>query len=130
MKYVWPVLVLLYGVPAAAQPARAPRSVADCEVIKSDHAYNACLASFGPKAGEASVRGGAGYDDAPAAAAAPGVGTTAARRGAAGKPSGGRQAASFDVVSGRSRGSRNTRIPPAISFGEAAARGGDPKRRF
>jgi hypothetical protein len=120
MRYVWPVLVLLYVVPAAAQPARTPRSVADCEAIKSDLAYNACLASFGPKAGEASVRGSAGYDDAPSSVgAAPGGGTAPGRRSAA-KAASGRQAASFDVVGGRSRGPRNApRVPPAISFGDA-----------
>jgi hypothetical protein len=124
MKYVWPVLVLLYGVPAAAQPARTPRSVADCEAIKSDLAYNACLASFGPKAGEASVRGSAGYDDAPSSIGpAPGRAASPGRRGGATR-GGGREAASFDVISGRSRGVRNTpRVPPAISFGDTRARG-------
>ncbi len=61
-------LALLLAAPAAA----APRSIADCEKIQAPHAYNQCLASFGPMRGG----GGARYT-APAAEPAP-----AARAGA------------------------------------------------
>lgn len=40
---------------AAATAQAAPRSLDDCEAIQAPHAYNECLASFGPMRG---VRGG------------------------------------------------------------------------
>lgn len=49
-----PAILLLSLVLAAimAGPAvAAPRSIADCEKIRDDDAYNRCLASFGPKRG-------------------------------------------------------------------------------
>lgn len=38
----------------AAQPAAA-RTVDDCEKIRDWHAYNTCLASFGPRRGQRNV---------------------------------------------------------------------------
>lgn len=37
---------------SAAAATAAPRSIDDCEAIREAMAYNACLASFGPKPGE------------------------------------------------------------------------------
>src|SRR4051812_50161496 len=50
MKRIVLVVLLILPFAAAAQPA--PKSIADCERIKADLAYNQCLASFGPKMGE------------------------------------------------------------------------------
>lgn len=50
--------LLLAGVIAAvlmaAQPSAA-RTLDDCEKIKDWHAYNTCLASFGPRRGQRNV---------------------------------------------------------------------------
>jgi hypothetical protein len=46
---------------AAAAAQAAPRSLDDCEAIQAPHAYNECLASFGPMRG-----GGGGKYPAPA----------------------------------------------------------------
>ena len=90
MKYLISSLLVLCPLAAAAQSPGAAKSVADCESIKNDLAYNQCLASFGPKQGERA----AGADD-------DGESWRQSRRGGkSGRR--GRQAASFDVVSGRS----------------------------
>jgi hypothetical protein len=45
---------LLLALALAAGAARAaPRGIDDCEAIQNAMAYNACLASFGPKASRA-----------------------------------------------------------------------------
>ena len=89
--------LLLGSSAAAAQPAPS-----DCESIRNDLAYNRCLASFGPKRGERTARDSADEADAPAARAT-GRRAPVLRRD-------GRQAASFDVVSGRTaRGARPVR---------------------
>lgn len=44
-------LVLWLALPASAQA----RTLDDCEKIKDWHAYNVCLASFGPRRGQRSV---------------------------------------------------------------------------
>lgn len=56
--------LLALAVPAAAQGA--PRSMAECERLKNDLAYNQCLAMFGPPARNLAGGGGDG-----AAASAP-----------------------------------------------------------
>jgi hypothetical protein len=90
--------LMLGSSAAAAQPA----SLSDCEGIRNDLAYNRCLASFGPKRGERTARDSADEADAPAARAT-GRRAPVLRRD-------GRQAASFDVVSGRAaRGARPVR---------------------
>lgn len=86
MKYLVFGLMTLWPVAALAQPS----SLADCERIKNDHAYNQCLASFGPKQGERPAREEADQDEGPTVRS-----PTPRRRG------GGRQSAVFDVVSGR-----------------------------
>ncbi len=91
MKHLFACFLLLCPVAAAAQSS-APASVADCEGLKNDLAYNQCLASFGPKRGERPAR--EMDDDQPAI-----VQGSEPRVRRAGR--GGRQAASFEVVSGR-----------------------------
>jgi hypothetical protein len=86
MKYLVSSLMMFWPFAALAQPS----SLADCERIKNDLAYNQCLASFGPKHGERPAREGADQD---------GEGSTA--RSPAPRRRGGRQSAAFDVVSGR-----------------------------
>ena len=101
MRHLLIGALLLGPSAAAAQPA-AP---SDCEGIRNDLAYNRCLASFGPKRGERTARATADEPDPPAARSA---------RPAPVLRRNGRQAATFDVVSGR---------------GEAgAARGAKPAR--
>jgi hypothetical protein len=64
---------------AAAAAQAASRSLDDCEAIQAPHAYNECLASFGPMRG---VRGG--KYTAPAGKGGPG----ARRQGRGGAVSG------------------------------------------
>jgi hypothetical protein len=97
MKY--PILVALLAFPCAAMAQPAPKSIADCEKIKGDLAYNQCLAGFGPKMGERPSRGAA-------AAPADGDDEPVATRGRRGRSAGyarrgGRQRAVFEI--GRSR---------------------------
>jgi hypothetical protein len=102
MKYLALLAFLLLPTAALSQPA--PRSIADCEKIKGDLAYNQCLSMFGPKVGERRSRGvvSADDDDEPVVA-----------RGRRGRSSygrrGGRQRAAFEI--GRSRSS--LRVSPA-----------------
>ena len=104
MKY--PVLVALLLFPCAAMAQPAPKSIADCEKIKGDLAYNQCLASFGPKMGERAPRGAtaapADSDDEPVARGRRGRSAGYARRG-------GRQRAVFEI--GRSR--QSLRVSPS-----------------
>jgi len=100
MKYLLTCLLLLCPLAAAAQTP--PKSVSDCEQIKSDLAYNQCLASFGPKRGERGAGTASDDEDGPVV-----------RRSGRDRRSGrsirsGRQTAAFDVVSGR-RGARKRR---------------------
>ncbi|MCX7324696.1 MAG: hypothetical protein NTZ14_09730 [Hyphomicrobiales bacterium] len=48
---------------AASAPAQA-RTLEDCEKIKDWHAYNTCLASFGPRRGQRAVNGQPQAEDA------------------------------------------------------------------
>jgi len=86
MKYLVSSLMMLWPLAAMAQPS----SLADCERIKNDLAYNQCLASFGPKQGERPAR--EDVDEG-------GKGSTV--RSPVPRRRGGRQGAVFDVVSGR-----------------------------
>ncbi|HEX8165140.1 MAG TPA: hypothetical protein VF601_05050 [Beijerinckiaceae bacterium] len=95
MKHV--VLAALLAFPFAAVAQPAPKSIADCEKIKGDLAYNQCLASFGPKMGERPSRGAAAAepaDDEPVVARGQRGRSGYARRG-------GRQRAVFEVGRGR-----------------------------
>ena len=97
MKHLLICLSLLCPFAAAAQPS----SMAECERIKNDLAYNECLASFGPKRGEQPARA-ATDDDEGAAARASGGRSPVTRRG-------GRQTAVFDVISDDDRTTRGVR---------------------
>ncbi len=111
------LILLALPVAASAQPAR---SIADCERIKNDLAYNQCLASFGPPAQAGAARSKGGETDAGDQAAEPEpqssgssrreralearqAGTASIRR------RGGRQSMSFDVVGGRSEAATSGR---------------------
>jgi hypothetical protein len=116
MKVLLTCLVLLCPLAAAAQSPEAPRSVSDCEGIKGDLAYNQCLASFGPKRGERGAGGAAvGEDDDGPAVTRSQTGRRPARRAR-----GGRQAAAFDVVSGKRGGARSA--PRSASRQERGSR--------
>jgi hypothetical protein len=52
-------LAFLIGMMMAAAAEGAPQSIADCEKIEAPHAYNQCLASFGPTRGGGGGAGGA-----------------------------------------------------------------------
>jgi hypothetical protein len=60
-------LLLMAAVPAIGQGA--PRSIAECERLKNDLAYNQCLAMFGPAA--RNVAGGYAAGELPTLPAAP-----------------------------------------------------------
>ncbi|KQO53698.1 MULTISPECIES: hypothetical protein [unclassified Methylobacterium] len=115
------------GTPASAQ--NAPRSMAECERLKNDLAYNQCLAMFGPAA--KNVGGGGGGSDggsasssvATALAAVPPVSTESlpmadepaqeTRKGQRGRRGRytrqGRQSASFTIGGSESRSSYRRR---------------------
>jgi hypothetical protein len=125
MRYACALLLLTWPFAAAAQTAR---SVADCEKVKGDLAYNQCLASFGPPARSGSSPSTAG----PAEPEEPveqgrrsrmrtsGSGTDA---GVVARRRGGRKSAAFEVVSGRGE-------PEASSSGRRrfSYRGGHRRR--
>ncbi len=56
MRIILTALAGLLIVIAPAGPASS-RTLDDCEKIKDWHAYNTCLASFGPKRGQRAVTG-------------------------------------------------------------------------
>lgn len=121
MKYLLTCLLLLCPLAVAAQSPEAPRAVSDCERIKNDLAYNQCLASFGPKRGERAAR--AAEDEGPAVRR-PGRGGRSARRSR-----GGRQTATFDVVSGRRGASRSSaRSTRVVATTSRKARGSGKRR--
>lgn len=102
MKYL--VLLALVAFPAAALAQPAPKSIAECEKIKGDLAYNQCLATFGPKVGERRPRGVVPADEGEEPAVAQG------RRGRYGYARrGGRQRAVFEIGARRS----SLRVSPA-----------------
>ncbi|HEX8664086.1 MAG TPA: hypothetical protein VF744_08665 [Beijerinckiaceae bacterium] len=114
MKHLVLAALLLFPCAAMAQPA--PKSIADCEKIKGDLAYNQCLANFGPKMGERRARGtvaaaAADNDDEPV------VARGRRARSAGYTRRGGRQRAVFEVGRGRS----SLRVSPSWR-GTAAAR--------
>ena len=115
MKFLVAFLVLAWPLAATAQTA--PRSIADCEKVKGDLAYNQCLASFGPPARGGGARTTAGEIDVgeQAQPEAPERGGSARRgRGSYGRTASygrgrsGRQSAAFDIVS---RGSSEAGTP-------------------
>lgn len=108
MRSLAVVILLATALPAGAQPAG---SISDCERIKNDLAYNQCLASFGPRVGQRAPRVQAGQDpESSVAEASPGRGRPVVR----GRR--GRQAASFDIVSGGSREVRRSKVSRGKSY--------------
>jgi hypothetical protein len=102
MKYL--AFLALVALPAAALAQPAPKSIADCERVKGDLAYNQCLSMFGPKVGERRSRGVAPADDEDEPV------VTRGRRGRSSYARrGGRQRAVFEVGRGRS----SLRVSPA-----------------
>src|SRR5690242_7410765 len=102
MKYLVALLLLAWPLAAAAEP----QSIADCEKIKGDLAYNQCLASFGPPARSGAAHSSAGEIDAhdqepePQHGAAPRRGRVSYGRQAEdtyGRRRGGRQRMSFEI---------------------------------
>ncbi|MBB3902643.1 hypothetical protein GGR33_002138 [Methylobacterium brachythecii] len=114
---------LLSLVASVAFAQNAPRSMADCERLKNDLAYNQCLAMFGPAA--KGVSGSEGTGPGPAITVPPPTPSAIAgmpaleepvidetpRRGRRGRYSrgGGRQSASFEVGGSSEEGSRRRR---------------------
>jgi hypothetical protein len=99
-----PLICLLFLLaPTLALAQEQASSIADCEKIKADLAYNNCLASFGPKIGERRSRAAAApadVDEEPAAQRGSRSGSYS-RRGRRGRIS-----ASFNVRGGEVRQSR------------------------
>ncbi len=108
MKYFIALLLFAWPLAAAAQP----RSIADCEKVKGDLAYNQCLASFGPPARSGAARSSTGEVDSSNEAQSQepprsssigrGRGSFSGQAEAYGRRRGGRQSMSFDVVGSRS----------------------------
>ncbi len=86
---------LLICLPALA--VAAPKSVDDCEAIQSALAYNQCLASFGPRVGERTVRQVEPAQETVSEPRRRSRKTTSQRAGK------GRRSMSFDAVSPRKR---------------------------
>ncbi len=102
MRLPLAALALLLTTAALA----APRSIADCESIKSDLAYNQCLASFGPAAGGRPARAQSDSatateaDDARAEQTARRASRSFQRSRAVQRLRGGRRSMSFGIISG------------------------------
>ncbi|ACA19687.1 conserved hypothetical protein [Methylobacterium sp. 4-46] len=108
MRHALATLLLLGPLAAPALAQGAPRSVADCERIRGDLAYNQCLSLFGPAAPTKGAALPAETTEVrlPAAGAAAEAEPAPAYRGrrrAARRYHRGRQSASFAVASGRHR---------------------------
>ena len=96
----------LLALPGGALAQGQPRSIAECEKVKGDLAYNQCLASFGPKRGERAPRGAQPTPEQLQTAAPEPESSRAGRRGRRGRAAvalgrSGRQSASFDIIAGR-----------------------------
>ena len=112
MRIVFTAMAGLLIVIAHAAPVSS-RTLDDCEKIKDWHAYNTCLASFGPRRGQRAVTGqpqaegpeGRVYGRGGKQAARSGAG-----RGASGlvvqRRAGGRVRATFDVSAPRRASTR------------------------
>jgi hypothetical protein len=109
VKIYLAVALIALSTAAVAVPALAqgkPRTIEDCERIDEPLAYNACLASFGPKRGEPATS----VEEAEPAEAEPAKPTPGRQRGA----TRGRQRAA--AVQSRS----GYKIPNAIEYGRTS----------
>lgn len=103
MRYVFAFCLVV--LPLAASAQTGPKSIQDCEGIKSDLAYNQCLANFGPAAHSRPGVVAPGQDPEVATPANPRrVSRHASRRGR--HAFRGRKRASFSVGSSRRHGRR------------------------
>ncbi|MDJ1157598.1 hypothetical protein QNA08_05030 [Chelatococcus sp. SYSU_G07232] len=107
--------LFLTVVPAAALAQAKPRTLADCEKIEAALAYNACLASFGPRRGERPAPGTMPQAEEGEPGARP-------ARAAAG-----RQAIPGAVASGKRAGGRSFAVFD-VTPAKGAAQGGRPRR--
>jgi hypothetical protein len=99
------ICLLFLFAPAMALAQERPsgaRSIADCETIKNDMAYNNCLASFGPKRGERPAGMAAASEGGGRVQRASRRGGRSARRG--------RVSASFEVRGSRARAGSVSRV--------------------
>jgi hypothetical protein len=116
MRHALALLLFLGPFAGAALAQGAPRSVGDCERIKGDLAYNQCLSLFGPAAPTKGLAGAAAATAAiPRLPEPPALAETAAEPAPRGRRSwsrrlrGGRQSATFAVISGGGGESRHHR---------------------
>ncbi|MFH6784385.1 MULTISPECIES: hypothetical protein [Methylobacterium] len=111
MRHALALFFLLGSLTGAALAQGAPRSVGDCERIKGDLAYNQCLSLFGPAAKSlAAAAVPAATTAIPRLPEPPSLGEAAepaaprGRRGWTRRLRGGRQSATFAVISGGGEG--------------------------
>jgi hypothetical protein len=118
MRHAFAMLLLLGPLAGPALAQGTPRSVGDCERIRGDLAYNQCLSLFGPAAptkgasvpaASAEARAPAPSSAAVAAEEAEPARSYRGRRRSGRIARGGRQRATFTVVSGGSRHHRRRR---------------------
>jgi hypothetical protein len=112
MRHALALILLLGPLAGTALAQGAPRSVGDCERIKGDLAYNQCLSLFGPAAKGVAAAAAAVSAAIPRLPLPPALAEAAepaprGRRGWTRRLRGGRQSASFAVISGG--GSRHYR---------------------
>ncbi|MFE1601703.1 hypothetical protein [Methylobacterium sp. ID0610] len=112
MRHAFAMLLLFGPLAGPALAQGAPRSVADCERIRGDLAYNQCLSLFGPAAPmKGAAAAAAAEARLPATTASAAVTAEDAepapsyrgRRRYGRRVHRGRQTASFAVMSGRHR---------------------------
>lgn len=108
MRHALAFLLFLGPLAGAALAQGAPRSVGDCERIKGDLAYNQCLSLFGPAAKSIAAAVAPAIAAIPRLPEPPALGEAAepaprGRRGWSRRLRGGRQSATFAVISGGER---------------------------
>ncbi|AWN54172.1 hypothetical protein [Methylobacterium sp. 17Sr1-1] len=114
MRHALALILLLGPLAGAALAQGAPRSVGECERIKGDLAYNQCLSLFGPAAKGVAAAAAAVSAAIPRLPVPPALAEAVepaprGRRGWTRRLRGGRQSASFAVISGGSRHYRRGR---------------------
>lgn len=132
MRILLALFILACPTLALAQAGAAPRSIADCEKVKGDLAYNQCLASFGPRRGERAPRGPQPSPEQ-LQTEAPQGNTQQARRGRGGRAlarRGGRQIIAFDTISGRRGVGRQRYGRSRLGRARVVRRGGGRARYY